>query len=214
MLRRRGLYAWPAAACLLMATGAATAGDYDGRWDISLYIPYISFDTDAPIHDKNGLDDQIENSFGHGLILGYRFTVNHGLMGSISWVNSQGEDNNGMTFFAIRTRYMFLTYQWSWKMGERVMPYFSLGPGYFSARAQSEEHVSFGGVAYALGGGVRYQTSSRSSAFLLVQTSHVDLDEDNADNLMVALGLTVHVGHRGESPVEEPPSADDVPPKQ
>jgi opacity protein-like surface antigen len=177
---------------------------------VSLYTPYISFDTDAPIQDMDGLDDEIRNAWGRGLTLGYRFTVNHALQGSMSWVDSDGEDNRGMTYFAIRTRYAFLTYQWSWKMGERLMPYFLVGPGYFSARAKSAEHVSFGGVAYALGGGLRYQTSSRSSAFLMVQTSHVDLDRDNADNLMVAIGLTAHLGHRAKSPVEETPSAEEL----
>lgn len=201
------------AVCLLIGTEGAEAGEYDGKWDVSLYTPYISFDTDAPIQDMDGLDDEIRNAWGRGLTLGYRFTVNHALQGSISWVDSDGEDNRGMTWFSIRTRYTFLTYQWSWKMGERLMPFFMVGPGYFSARAKSAEHVSFGGVAYALGGGLRYQTSSRSSAFLMVQTSHVDLDRDNADNLMVAIGLTAHLGHRARSPVEESPDAEDVAPR-
>lgn len=202
------LVAVPAAGAVAAAESAQpTPVRYEGKWEGSLFLPFVSFDTDAPIEDSAGVDDEIRNAFGRGLSFGYNFTRSQAIEATGTWVDSDSEDQRGAVHFSVRTLYALLAYRVTWNMTPRLVPFFTAGVGHFSCRSLERNHPDYTGPMAAWGAGLRYYTGSRSSIYLYTQLSQVDLEPDDADNLTVAVGLTSHFGHRSKTkgkPAERP----------
>ena len=192
---------WVAGAIVAMAVGLFGVKDCHateprGIWEAGLFIPYMNFDTDAPIEDSAGQDDEIRSAFGHGLSFAYRFSNHHALEAEGAWVSSDSEDMGGKNHFAIRTRYTTLAYRGEMKIGSRLALFGTLGIGWFYARAMETDHPNYGGWAILEGGGLRFYTGQLASVRVYVQHMRIRLDPDDADNLMVAVGGAWHFGTR------------------
>ena len=70
-------------------------GEEAGRWQLGFGVGRVAFDTDAPIKDQNGLDDDIESAFGGWMTFGYSFTPKHSVQFVHFQASSSGEDMGG-----------------------------------------------------------------------------------------------------------------------
>jgi len=201
-------------ACLLGSSALAAAREkapaasYDGRWELGVFIPFSVYDTDFPVRDLMGEDDEIRNAFGRGIEFAYNFNSRHAVETNNSWIDSDSEDRRGGNHFSVRTRYNLLTYRFTMYCTPRWAPFVMAGAGAFRARAMEEDHVSFGGSVLTLGTGIRLFTSHRSSMFFMVEGARVNLFPNDANNFVYSWGISSHLG-RGPGefrpPSKEPP---------
>lgn len=182
----------------------STADDVAGAFELVMFIPWVAFDQDAPVPDKQGEPDDIHDGFGYGMGVGYNFPKRHAVEVSYYKVITDSEDMRGANFFSIATRYYTIGYRKNWNWGGDVDPFVTVGVGDFYAKANEVNHSSFGGPAYYVGGGLKFEPSRRSSLRLYVQEMYVDLNSEanQALNFMVALG---GVFYFGLSPAEPTP---------
>jgi len=200
------------AACLLGSTSlraetTAPPPSYDGKMELGVFIPFSIYDSDFPVRDLMGEDDEIRNAFGRGIELAYNFSPSHAIETNNSWIDSDSEDRRGDNHFSIRTRYNLLTYRFTFYCTPRWAGFVMAGAGAFRARAMEEDHVSFGGRVLTAGAGVRLYTSHRSSMFLMVEGARVNLFPTDANNIVIAWGITSHFG-KGPGQFEPPSKTD------
>lgn len=182
---------------LLLIVGLPSLGegaDYGGPIEVGIFIPHMSFDEDARIEDRQGLDDGIEDAFGQGVFFAFNFNRRHALELDTAWLNTKGEDRRGRNFFAIQARYHTLAYRRQWPRGHRYVPFVNVGAGSFFARARDSNHPNDGGGALLAGAGLRYFVDRRSSVRVYVQQSEIDLKIARTVNRMVVFGASWHLG--------------------
>lgn len=182
---------------LLLLTAFASdnqGAEFGGRIELGVFIPHMSFDDDARVADRQGLDDGIEDAFGQGVSAAYNFNRRHALEVDTAWLNSKGEDQRGRNFFVIQTRYHTIAYRRQWWLTDRYVPFLNAGVGSFYARARETNHPNDGGGALLVGGGLRYFVDRRSSVRVYVQHSEIDLNTAHTVNRLVMFGASWHLG--------------------
>jgi hypothetical protein len=170
--------------------------DLKGSFEMVMFIPWVAFDTTAPIPDNQGQSDEIANGFGYGLGVGYNFPQRHAIEISYYKVVTDSEDMQGANFFSIHTRYYTLGYRKNWNWKGNVDPFLTAGAGDFYAKAKEVNHSSYGGPAVYVGGGLRFSPARRSSLRIYAQEMYVELNNraDYALNFMVTLGGVFYFG--------------------
>ena len=184
------------------------AKSYDGNWELGVFVPYSAFDTNVPIRDLRGVDDEIRDTYGRGFDLAYNFTRHHAIETNNSWVDSDSEDQRGAIHFSVRTRYNLLNYRYTMWWGQRWAPFLMVGAGAFRARVLEEDHESFGGRVTTAGAGLRYFLSHRSSTFFMVEGARVMLNPEDATNVVFMWGISAHIG-KGPGSFDPPPKPAD-----
>jgi hypothetical protein len=187
-----------------------SAIDPKNNFEVGLFLPYVAFDTQAPIRDNKGEDDDIHDSFGYGIGAGYNFPRRNALEFSWYKVASDSEDQHGANHFSIITRYVTIGYRRNWNWAGDVDPFFTAGLGDFYANAKEVDHVSYGGRSYYAGIGLRYSPDRRSSVRVYLQEMYVDLEVEphRAVNLLAAVGALFYVGALPVS--TRPPASSDL----
>jgi outer membrane protein with beta-barrel domain len=183
-------------AVLAAAARESRAIETEGAVELGLFIPYVAFDTNAPIIDHRGENDAIRDSFGRGIGGGYDFPRNNAAEFALYWVSTDSEDMHHRNHFSILTRYFTLGYRRNWSWKGVVDPFFSVGAGDFYANAMEVDHDSFGGRSYYAGVGLRYSPDSRSSVRVYLQEMHVDMEVQphRANNVLFAVGGVFYLG--------------------
>jgi hypothetical protein len=187
-----------------------TAASYAGKWELGLFVPFSMYDTEFPVRDFQGEDDEIRNAFGRGIAFGYNFTSRHAVASHDSWVDTDGEDQRGRNFFIVRTRYLQLDYRFTFPGPIHWAPFVQAGIGAFRARAKEINHESFGGRTWTGGAGLRLYTTHRSSMYWMAEAVRVNLHPSDALNYVFSWGITSHLGHGPDShaPPRQPDEGD------
>ena len=193
MMRRIILIFAVVVGCMAGSLGECRSEE-PGRWQLGFGVARVAFDTDAPIRDLDGLDDDIESTFGGWITFGYSFSRKHSVHLVHLVASSSGEDMGGDNHFAIDTRYDSIAYYRAWPQFKKWIPYANIGGGGFWARARETAHPNFSGTTIAIGGGVAYVVAPRASITFGIVFARVFLDGSDALQYSPAIGTRVSFG--------------------
>jgi opacity protein-like surface antigen len=163
-------------AILVAATGTASAEWKAHSFEVGLYVPYVSFDSDLPL----------DNDFGYGVRFGYKFVKGHEV--EIGWNTIATEFDAGpFGSFDVDFSTLNLGYLYNWTKVKGCTPFVTGGLG--SSKFDFDQGGSETDSMYYVGGGVRFYFTNNFNLRLEGDYQTVDGDNDTAGNWIGAVGV-------------------------
>jgi opacity protein-like surface antigen len=163
-------------AILVAATGTASAAWKENSFEVGLYLPYYSYDSDL----------RLDDDFGLGIRFGYKFGKGHEI--------EVGYDRVGTSFdagpfgdFDLDVNTLRVGYLYNWTKVKAVTPFVTGGLG--STDFDFDQGGSESDSNWFAGGGVRFYFSDDFNLRLEGDYQTINGDNDTANNLIVAAGV-------------------------